>query len=390
MDKDSYFSKTTNTKGTSEENSPNTDTDFVKCPSCGSTMVFEPKAQALVCLHCKRVEEFEKNTAVEELELNAAVLNTKSWEDETKIYRCENCGAKVVLEKNAVSGSCAFCGTSHVVLTKEIAGIKPNVVLPFGISGDEAESYAKNWSRKRIFAPKKFKKSFKAEDLRGIYTPNFTFDSMTDSIYKGRLGNRRTRTVGSGKNRRTETYIEWFFVSGRLDHFFDDVTVAAGSSINQAQLKKLSPFATEKNCVYEKKFLHGFAASHYEKDINQSWTLAKSIIDKQLRDMIIRKYHADTVDYLNVSTTHNNVTYKYVLMPVYVGNYKYNKKIYNIYINGSTGKTIGKSPISPLRLGLLILIIAAVIGVAYALIRSGAPEDSLLQVKNSVMALTQK
>jgi len=344
----------------------NVDTDFIKCEACGSTMIFDPNTQQLICEHCGHTVQFDKNLDVKEIELSEALKLSESWESETKVYKCENCGAKVVIDKNVVAGSCPFCGTAHVVETDEIAGIKPNALIPFLIDDKKAVENCKKWSKKRIFAPRSFKKSFKADNINGVYTPCFTFDSDTVSVYSGRVGQRRTRTVGSGKNRRTETYIHWFNVSGNIQYFFDDILIAAGKKISQQQISKISPFAKEKSCVYEPKFLHGFVANHYDKDINTSWQEAKGLIDKQIRSMILRKHNADVVDHLNVSTNHKNVTYKYMLMPVYVGNFTFHKKLYNLFVNGSTGKVYGKSPVSPIRVALLVVIIAAIIGlIAY-------------------------
>ena len=345
------------------------DTDFVKCESCGSTMVFDPNTQQLICNHCGNTVSFNKNSNVKEIELSEALKLSETWEDDTKIYKCENCGARVVIEKNVVAGSCPFCGTAHVVESDEIAGLKPNAIIPFLFDDSKAAENCKSWSKKRILAPSSFKKSFKPENIKGVYIPCFTFDSNTLSVYNGRVGQRRTRTVGSGKNRRTETYIHWFMISGNLQYFFDDVLISAGKKITQKAVDKLSPFAREKSCVYEKKFLHGFVANHYDKDIKTSWAEAKGIIDSRIRAMILSKHHADVVDYLNISTNHQNVTYKYMLMPVYVGNFTFHSKLYNLYINGSTGKVYGKAPVSPLRVGFLILIIAAVlalIGIIYS------------------------
>ena len=82
-------------------------------------------------------------------------------------------------------------------------------------------------------------------------------------------------------------------------------------------------------------------------------------MDSAIRRMIVNRHHADEVGYLNVSTRHENVTYKYVLLPVYVINYDYKSKNYVIYANGTTGKIVGKSPVSVWK-----AILAGVIGAA--------------------------
>ena len=79
--------------------------------------------------------------------------------------------------------------------------------------------------------------------------------------------------------------------------------------------------------------------------------------------MILGQYVYDCVGYLNVSTSHENVTYKYVMLPVWVGNYTYGRKLYNFYVNGTTGKVAGKRPVSPWKvLGLVFAGLALAAG----------------------------
>ncbi len=337
--------------------------NVIKCSSCGANMIFEPKTQTLTCSYCGRQESIEKNLEVQEIALEEGFQSMAQWSpSEASVYVCENCRAKVVLEKSETAKNCPFCGTSHVVQSDELPGIKPNALIPFSKTVEESIEFTKKWAKKKMFAPTKFKKTVSPENVKGVFTPVFTFDSITNSTYVGRIGDRRTRVVGVGKNRRTETYIVWRSISGTFNHFFDDVTITAGERFNQKQVNKISPFTRETSCVYEQKYLYGFMSYHYERDIRDCWTEAKSEIDESLKSLILSQYHYDVVDYLNVSTVHNNVTYKYVLLPVYVGSYTFKKKVFNFYVNGSTGKVIGKAPVSPVKVTFFTLFIAALVG----------------------------
>jgi len=351
------------------------DTGNIKCEKCGGEMVFDPATQKLVCDHCGNTVDIEKNFNVKENDIEDAFDKAEKWDkNENTAYRCENCGAVIYLNKGEVATRCPFCGTPNVVETEEMEGIKPQVVIPFLLGIDKAEMFSRKWAKSRLFAPKKFKKNLQSENMRGVYEPAFTFDSRTFSRYVGRVGDRHTRTVGSGKNQHVETYIVYRNVSGSYNQFFDDVFVACGEKFGQNNLNKVGPFRTAASCVYEKKYLTGFMANRYEKDLKTSWQDAKVIIDSKIRQNIISSCHCDTVDYLNVSTHHENVTYKYMLLPVYICNYNYKGKAYNIYINGSTGKVSGKTPVSALRVGIAVLIglgIAALIAVLYHLFAGG-------------------
>ncbi|MBO5926136.1 MAG: hypothetical protein J6Q38_01070, partial [Clostridia bacterium] len=308
------------------EQAEHKDTVYVKCSSCGANMTFDPVTQALKCGHCGSIEDFKKSHKVKELDILDSLKEKENWDSESNVYRCNNCGAVVVLSSHEVANSCPYCGTSHIVKSEELAGLKPNALYPFTVSVEEGVEKAKNWAKKRFFAPKKFKKSLNYENIHGVYEPSFTFDSFTYSTYEGRIGKKHTRVVGSGRNKRTETYIVWRRISGSYAYNFDDVLINSSSSYEQKTLDKLLPFKYETISVYEQKFLTGFMAKRHEKSVNDSWEEAKDVMDAKLKKLILAEYNHDVVDYLNVSTTHERVTYKYVLLPIYNLIFNHKKK----------------------------------------------------------------
>lgn len=347
-----------------------TDTETAKCPGCGSNMVFDAESQCLLCHHCGTKKEFVTDAVAEERSLSDAFGKGDCWrEEEAAVFSCDNCGAKVVLSRGETAKICPFCGTAHVRKSEELAGLKPNALIPFSISGDEAVDFSKKWAKRRFYAPRKFKKKIDTDSVKGVYTPCFTFDSYTSSVYSGRIGQTHTRVRGSGKNRRVETYVVWQNISGSYFDAFDDVLVTAGTKLDQKKLTKVMPYGTDKGRVYEEEFLLGFMAYHYDRDITECWGNAKSMIDKEIERRILSRYTYDRIAYFNVSTRHDRVTYKYIMLPVYVGNYNYNKKVYNYYVNGETGKVWGKTPLSVFKIaGTVILglgILAALIWIFF-------------------------
>ena len=352
----------------------NVATDCIKCPGCGGTLIFDPDTQTLKCEHCGNTVDFEKDKSVKENDINEGFDKAERWDTKEQVtYKCDNCGAKIIINADEEATVCPFCGTTHIVRGDGFEGIRPQAVLPFAFGTDKATAYSKKWAKSRIFAPRKFKKNLNQENMRGVYEPCFTFDSNTYSTYSGRVGYRRTRTVGSGKNRRTETYIEYKNISGTYSQFFDDVLIANSENFDQSKINMLSPFQTANACVYEKSYLSGFVADGYTRSLRDGWQSAKKEMDSLIRSGIKQEYNADVVDYLNVSTSHEKVTYKYILLPVYYMTYKYGKKRYGIMVNGNSGKVKGKTPVSPLRVLLAVLLGAAVvIGAAYLFMRYGS------------------
>lgn len=352
--------------GTFEEEQKQVDTESIKCEACGSNMVFDPDTQMLECPHCGTKKSFATDVFAKEIDINAGFDESFKWTaEEAVVFACENCGAKVVLKNGETAKSCPFCGTYHVRKTDELAGVKPNALIPFSFDLDKSLEYSRTWAKKRFFAPNKFKKKLVTENVKGVYSPCFTFDSRTSSYYEARLGTTHTRTVGSGKNKRVQTYVIWRNVRGRYYHNFDDVLITAGEKLGQKVLNKIQPFSTNASKEYEEKYMLGFMAYHYDQELTECWSDAKTIMDAEIKRGILSQYVYDKVAYFNVSTAHEGVTYKYVMLPVYVGNYKYNKKVYNFYVNGETGKVSGKYPKSvPKILGVVFGAIALAVGIA--------------------------
>ncbi len=328
------------------------------CPNCEAALKFNPDKQVLYCEYC----EFEMETGgtVGHIENDFLSANNtlNNWKDETKVVHCDNCGANTVVDNESISYTCPFCGSHSVVDTNELSGIKPHRVASFKISDKTVLNNYKNWLKKKLFVPKKVKEEIPKLNLRGVYLPVWTFDSDTFSIYKGKLGKYYTRTVGTGKNKRTVTEIRYFYVNGNEKIFFDDIIINAGSKITQNEISKIEPFNTNDSFNYNKSYLVGFSAEHYVTPINEGWNTSKEIIKNRIESTILSKYIYDTVSYLDVNTTYNSISYKYVLIPVWIGSYKYKEKTYRFISNGETGKVTGNTPISALKVIIAVLLIA--------------------------------
>lgn len=334
----------------------NIQTDEFSCPNCDGALEFTPDKQLLCCKYCGFEMPIDGQISDKEHDFLINIEEKNTWDLESKVIHCDNCGANTVIDNSEISFCCPFCGSNSVVETNEISGIKPHRVVPFKISNEiSIDNYSK-WIKKKFFVPKKVKKNLPSLKLRGVYLPVWTFDTNTFSLYNGRLGKRYTTTVGNGKKKRTVTKIRYFNISGDQILKFDDFIVNASSNFSQDEINQISPFNTNDSYLYEKSYLVGFSAEHYTISLNASWQNSKLLMKKQIERKILSRYSYDVVSYLNVSTTYNDIKYKYVLIPIWIGTYSYNNKNFRFISNGETGKSSGKYPISPFRVALIIFI----------------------------------
>ncbi len=337
------------------------ETDNYRCPSCGANMQYLPGKSLLHCEYCKTDVEISASGMIESKDLDFDD-DTLRWDNAVRTFSCVNCGAVIELEKTAISATCSYCGSPNVVEEKEIKGIKPHALLPFSFDKKIADDKYHKWVKGKLFCPGAFKKNVKLNSLKGVYTPCWSFDAATFSTYEGVVGDRYTVTVKTKDGYRTETRIRYRRVRGTHARQYLNIMIESSPNITQKEFTKLLPYNSQAAVTYDPKYLSGFSADHYDKGLQPSWMECKSIIDANIRKEIIAGCNCDVVQYLNISTKYSDKKYKYMLVPVYVGGSKFKDKLYNFFMNGITGRTTGKTPVSPLRVSIAVLIGIAVVG----------------------------
>jgi ribosomal protein S27E len=345
-----------------------------KCPSCGANLVFDPATSSLTCDHCG----YSKTLVTEkraELQFSTLGQVDNKWNNEFKSVHCPNCGAVEYISVKDIANNCPYCGTGLVVDVSEISGKTPTHVVPFKTTKESAINAYLLKVKKNWFCPKVFKKSVSIDTINGIYNPSFTFDSLTVSPYSGVLGKYYYVTVGSGQNKHQERRIRYFNIRGTLNHFFDDVLVQASKRIEQKTLSALSPFNTNAAVNYDSSLILGFQANQYDVDGPTCWKSADKMMQADIRNLILKGYSYDVVSSLHITTSHFNQTYKYLLLPIYIGLVKYKNKPFNFFINGVTNKIKAKLPVSAGKVLLVIFIILVVIGlIGFLILKSQGGE----------------
>ena len=343
-----------------------------KCPECGGTMDYDPATGGLHCPYCDHTEEVpEKKTdkgpeRAKELDFESAQLTGNcDWGIEHKTVTCKNCGAVSVYDALEVANECPYCGSNQVMEASDVDTLAPGGVVPFKITRESAGERFKKWLGKKLFCPRKAKQSAEADSFQGIYLPYWTFDTDTSTDYNAEYG--KDRKEQRGKEETTVT--DWYRTSGTYNEFIDDLLVCATDRHDRKILNAVEPFDTADNHAYKPEYLAGFAAERYSTGLKDAWKTGRSLINKKLenniRSRIISQYNADHVRNIRMNTTFSDITYKYLLLPIWISSFSYNGKIYQFMVNGQSGKVGGESPISALRVLLAILLGLAIIVLLY-------------------------
>ncbi|MGN0438235.1 MAG: hypothetical protein ACI4F4_06880 [Lachnospiraceae bacterium] len=344
-----------------------------KCPRCGGVMDFDPATGNLHCPYCDYEETIPTDEQTpqqaEELDFDSAEFTAnKDWGVATKTVLCKACGAESIYDALQTSAVCPFCGSNQVMDQNDTDTIAPGGVVPFSISDKQASELFHKWIKKKFFCPKLAKQSAKADKFKGIYLPYWTFDAQTFSTYSGEYGIDHKRKDKDG-NVRVET--TWHRTSGKYNEFIDDELVIATNKQDRNMLKGIEPFDTANNKTYKPEYIAGFVAERYSVGLKDAWKTAETSIKNKLKyhiaDKIRKEHHADQTRNISLNTVFTNKTYKYLLLPIWVSNFKYNDKVYQFMVNGQTGKISGKTPVSIPKVILTVIAVIAIIIILYYL-----------------------
>lgn len=337
-----------------------------ECGACGGAMAFDPETQGMKCPFCGGTVSIEMTTDhVVEIDLSDMDQYDFNWDVKQHTIVCENCGGETVTEVNDETQYCAFCGSQHIIKREETdIGMRPQGVIPYKLSYDQAKGSLKEWIRKRFFAPNDLKHHYLDRHLKGVYIPYWTFDSDTFTRYSCQIGTYYYTGTGEKRQRHTR----WSFHSGTYAEFFDDVLVPAVSHERLRFIKRIEPYNLSEVVDYKPDFLAGYFAQKYTVMPNDALVTAKTSMESEIAASVKSSLPGDTYRMYNQRVNHNKMTFKHILLPVYLMSYTYHSKLYNVAINGQTGEVQGQSPKSPIKITLFTLAIIAVIFGLYYLI----------------------
>ena len=318
-----------------------------KCQNCGGDLIFNPAKNGLVCKRCGNFQSVTGELTTEK-SFQTLLNNAPTWQKDTAVLRCEHCGAKTVVSKFDLVARCDYCGAANMVKTTEHPGLRPDTIVLFDMNHAEADKQVSSWLAKRLFTPSSFKQQLlKNRQLKGIYYPAFTFDAQVIGKFTGTLVQTSSTTVMVDGQETVQTQTTRRPISDIEMQSFDDILILANNSeIKPKVLSKIQPFDTNHGKAFQQSYLSGFTVAQASKDAQECWTEAKLQMEQAVRNKISERFISDSTSFenLRVNVDFTNITYKYVLLPIYLGNFDYKGNKYPLYMNGQTGKISGKTP----------------------------------------------
>ena len=220
-----------------------------KCPACTGPLHFVGASGKLECDYCgtsydvaevdalyaekeKKAAEAQQSAeekAAEESEWDMSGLSS-DWgvdADGMKAYSCPSCGAQLICDAATAATSCPYCGNPTVVPGQFAGTLKPDFVIPFKLSREDAIQRLKKHYRGKVFLPKSFSKENHVQEICGIYVPFWMFSGEAEG--DTHFDATRSRTYKSGDYRVTETDHYDAYRAGRLA--FEKIPVDASQKM---------------------------------------------------------------------------------------------------------------------------------------------------------------
>lgn len=323
-----------------------------KCRNCASALKYDIHSGKLICAYCgSSYEESDfsevKGKAEDKYEEESAADNQTMSQN---VYVCSACGAKLMINNVEAATYCAFCGQPTIVFDRVSQIRKPDYIIPFKVTREEAGETIQEKLRKGFFVPKGLK-NITPTLIRGVYMPYMFFDvsHKAEILLKG--------TVKQGKSSKTE----YFFRRVHCD--FKNLGADTSARLNDLSAERLEPFDTSEFKIFDAGFLSGFYADCSDEESNDvnSKTLLRAthLVDEAAKKTV----QASDITVEKARRDEKICGQRYVMVPVWYYVCKYENKNYTMMVNGQTGKAIGAVPFAKAKVTVAAAMLFAILSV---------------------------
>lgn len=318
------------------------------CSNCGYPLVYDPITRRVVCDACgsaffpESIEAYDKEFALND---NGAV---KEFMD-CNVYTCSSCGGEIVITGQEVSTTCIYCGSPSVIFSRISQALRPDFILPFQISREQATQIIRQRFRKGTFIPQEFR-NLQPESVHGIYIPYWLVNvyHAESDIYRGE--------VGSGENSSTYYYAR----AGRMK--LNNLLVESSMELSDESSARLAPYDLRKLKHFDEEYLLGFYSDISDMTYGELRKIADTRATEVFHNLMRRDIRAsgcNVMDSRSATLIDKNMTS--VLLPVWFVTVQFEGKPHTILVNGDTGKIVCGLPWSKKKFWSLVGLVGGLI-----------------------------
>lgn len=368
-----------------------------QCPACTGPLHYSAKSGKLACDYCGSsfdVAEIEALYARKEAEAAAAkqaadakaeaaqaakaeaaeaAAASGGWDtsdlsrdwgaeaDGLRVYSCPSCGAELICDQSTAATACPYCGNPAIVPGQFSGALRPDYILPFRLSKDDAVQALRAHYKGKPFLPRSFTSANHIEQIQGVYVPFWLFDGGAEGAASYRASN--TNVYETGDYEITETRHYHVVRAGSLA--FEKIPVDASSKMPDDHMDSIEPFDYAQLRPFSTAYLLGYLADKYDVTIDDSRdradTRCRETLAQALRDTVTG-YGACVTEREDIALRRGKV--HYALLPVWMLSTKWRGQDFLFAMNGQTGKLVGDLPTDRGRFWGMFAAIAAPLTVA--------------------------
>ena len=368
-----------------------------QCPACTAPLHYSAKSGKLECDYCGSsfdVAEIEALYARKEAEAAAAkqaadakaeaaqaakaeaaeaAAASGGWDtsdlsrdwgaeaDGLRVYSCPSCGAELICDQSTAATACPYCGNPAIVPGQFSGALRPDSILPFRLSKDDAVQALRAHYKGKPFLPRSFTSANHIEQIQGVYVPFWLFDGGAEGAASYRASN--TNVYETGDYEITETRHYHVVRAGSLA--FEKIPVDASSKMPDDHMDSIEPFDYAQLRPFSTAYLPGYLADKYDVTIDDSRDRAdmrcSETLAQALRDTVTG-YGACVTEREDIALRRGKV--HYALLPVWMLSTKWRGQDFLFAMNGQPGKLVGDLPTDRGRFWGMFAAIAAPLTVA--------------------------
>jgi DNA-directed RNA polymerase subunit RPC12/RpoP len=323
------------------------------CPQCRGKMAFDPGSQRLLCEYCGHRETIlsamKEGLAVEERDFVVTMATVKGHvvPQGVKTIKCQGCQAELI-SSDDLTARCPYCGSSHLIEAVSQAQILPEGLIPFAVDEDTANRRLVDWLRRSIRGcPSHIAR------VRGLYVPLWTFDLVGDVKWQAVEGANRTGGLSLSGVQNAGLFQGGSRIREGVHSFLiDDMRVPASHRLPHCLREVFTFFEFSGVVPYDPAYLADQPAVRYDVAVSDASLIARGRVLETARRKARIQAEVRVQDLRHFQVTPANLavqSYKLLLMPVWLGNYRVEGESYTVLIDGQTAQVVGEKPPSRIK-----------------------------------------
>lgn len=321
-----------------------------KCPNCAAPLTYDIESGGWLCHFCDsrfdkdEIDKISQSISNEVDSLGEHDLGSQFYTDqEAMVYSCPDCGGRVITEKNTTATFCTYCHNPTVIAAKLEGDYLPEVIIPFSVSKESAIEKLKEIMKSKAFLPTNFIKYVENGEITGLYVPYWLFDGRAQFDVVGEAQRINIWSDSKYDYQKVDVY------SVRRKGYADItmLPVDASQKLDDRVMDSIEPFDYDNIQKFKMQYLSGYFADSYDKGSQESFNRYQTRAQDAVKSSInqsLSNYNSKQVYEYNFSFTDQK--FSYALLPVWIVSVKHKEQSYSYLINGQTGKSSGKLPLS--------------------------------------------